>query len=344
MVALSQNLSLGVLLGLAACTADPKVAEGGFDTEAGGDGSPATQAAEASSSGAEAEDESGGEQDRLDVPPSDALGCQKIDFLFVIDNSSSMEDEQQRLIDGFPGFMQGVQETIEAFDHHVMVVGTGVRDNPTSFDPCDNLLGAGRVEAFDGSDCGLLTDVINGQRYVDEVHEDLDAAFACIADVGTDGDGDEKTIWAMADSVTDQVQPGMCNDGFLRDDAILVVTLITDEEDSPHDAPPHGDTDDNSPGDPGVWRDGLVAAKGGDDNALVMLALVGDSDLEDGVCEPYDLQKEGVGAEPALRIRELVESLPYGSWTSVCADNYSDFFNEAVADIDNACTDFTPPG
>src|SRR5688500_8456562 len=32
-------------------------------------------------------------------------GCQKVDFLFVIDNSASMEDEQDALIEAFPGFM-----------------------------------------------------------------------------------------------------------------------------------------------------------------------------------------------------------------------------------------------
>ena len=236
-------------------------------------------------------------EEKLDTPPvdDDVLGCRKIDFLFVIDDSVSMADEQQRLIDGFPGFMRGVQDTIAEFDHHVMVVTTGSQE--MSFDPCENELGTGRVRGSEAQDCGLLTDFLNGQRYVDPSHGDIESAFSCIADVGTDGDGDEKTVWALAEAITTQNAPGMCNEGFLRDDAILVVTIISDEEDSPEDGPPASDNDDNSPGDPALWRDGLLAAKHGDEEAVVLLALVGDSDLDDAQCEPY-VHPDGLGAEP----------------------------------------------
>ncbi|MCA9707695.1 MAG: hypothetical protein KDK70_17730 [Myxococcales bacterium] len=278
---------------------------------------------------------------KLDVAPDEVLGCRKIDFLFVIDDSESMLDEQQLLIDGFPGFMEEIRQTIEGFDFHVMVVSTGAQT--MSFDPCENHLGAGRVRSGTGEDCGLLEDVLHGQRYLDGDHPDLEGAFSCIADVGNDGAGDEKIIWSMADAITEQTHPGMCNEGFLRKDAILVVTIITDEEDSPYDQPPGGDYDDNSPGDPVAWTAGLTATMYDDPEAVVLLALVGDSDLEDGLCEPY-VYPDGDGAEPALRIREFVESFPYGSWASVCQTNYADFFIEAVADIDASCGGFQPPG
>jgi hypothetical protein len=278
---------------------------------------------------------------RLDVADvEDELGCRKIDFLFVIDNSASMADEQQRLIDGFPGFIAGVQETIREFDYHVMVVTTDLRAEP-SYDPCDNELGAGEVRNGAGEDCGLLDDILNGQRYLDPSHEDLVGMFSCIADVGTDGRGDEKIVWALADAITEQAAPGMCNEGFRRDDAVLVVTIISDEEDSPHDGPPLGDNDLNSPGGPKLWTEGLVEAGHGNDEAVVVLALVGDSDLPDALCAPYDA---GAGAEGGKRLRKLAEAFPYGSWASVCQDDYAEFFNQAVADIDSACSGFRPPG
>ncbi len=270
------------------------------------------------------------------------LGCRKIDFLFVIDNSASMADEQQRLIDGFPGFIAGVQETIREFDYHVMVVTTDVAEG-MSYDPCENMLGTGRVRDAEGRDCGLLDDFLHGKRYIDASHEDLEGAFACIADVGTNGRGDEKVVWALADAIVEHAGPGLCNEGFRRDDAILVVTIISDEEDSPFDGPPVGDHDDNSPGGPAAWREGLVATKNGDDEAVVVLALVGDSDLPNAACEPYDAGS-GKGAEPAQRLRKLAESLPYGSWTSVCQDDYAEYFNQAIADIGSACSGFVPPG
>ncbi|MEM7153016.1 MAG: hypothetical protein AAF799_09240 [Myxococcota bacterium] len=280
--------------------------------------------------------------ERLDVPQDDEeLGCRKIDFLFVIDDSHSMADEQQLLIDGFPGFMEEIRETIVDFDFHVMVVGTGAQE--MSFDPCENRLGAGRVRSAEGEDCGLLEDFLNGQRYLDDSHEDLAGAFSCIADLGTDGGGDEKIAWAMADAISRRIHPGECNEGFLRDDAILVITIITDEEDNPHDGPPIGDFDNNSPGHPELWVNGVLEAKHGDDEAVVMLALIGDSEFSDGVCAPYQYP-DGDGAEPAPRIRQMVESFPYGSWSSVCQSDYAGFFNQAVGDIDAACGGFQPPG
>ena len=279
---------------------------------------------------------------RLDVPDNeDENGCRKIDFLFIIDNSLSMVDEQQRLIDGFPGFIAAVQETISDFDYHVMVTATDAAE--MSFDPCDNTLGSGRARNSDGEDCGLLDDYLHGQRYIDPSIPDLAEAFACIADVGVDGKGDEKPIWALGNAVTELQLPGACNEGFLREDAILVVTIITDEDDNPDDGPPGYDFDLNSPGTPGSWSDGLVAAKLGDEKAAVVLALVGDSDLSDGACEPY-VHPEGDGAEPGKRLRRFAEMFTYGSWDSVCQDSYADFFNDAVAQIDGACAEFTPPG
>jgi hypothetical protein len=47
-------------------------------------------------------------------------GCRKVDFLFVIDNSGSMSDEQQNLIQ-LPGFIQTIQEELErrpGLPHH----------------------------------------------------------------------------------------------------------------------------------------------------------------------------------------------------------------------------------
>ena len=52
-------------------------------------------------------------------------GCRKVDFLFVIDNSGSMSDEQQHLINSFPTFISTIQaELKEAQDYHIMVVDT----------------------------------------------------------------------------------------------------------------------------------------------------------------------------------------------------------------------------
>jgi hypothetical protein len=53
---------------------------------------------------------------------SAATGCQKIDLLFVIDNGSTMRDEQEALIAAFPGFYDGLKATLGVQDTHVMAV------------------------------------------------------------------------------------------------------------------------------------------------------------------------------------------------------------------------------
>jgi hypothetical protein len=59
---------------------------------------------------------------------------------------------------------------------------------------------------------------------------DIASAFNCTARVGTAGSG----IELVAESTLTALSPGHvgsggCNEGFLRDDAVLVVTIITDE-------------------------------------------------------------------------------------------------------------------
>ena len=49
-------------------------------------------------------------------------GCQKVDLLFVIDNGSTMGDEQEALIAAFPGFYDGLKATLGVQDMHVMAV------------------------------------------------------------------------------------------------------------------------------------------------------------------------------------------------------------------------------
>jgi hypothetical protein len=266
---------------------------------------------------------------RLDVATPQEMTCQKIDFLFVIDNSGSMTDEQATLIDGFPGFIEDIEASIEQYDYHMMVVTPDLQagfDDPAE---CDAMLGAGRVASADGMDCGLAG-ADTDDRFADAEEDELAEVFACVAEVGTEGGGDEQPIWAMAQALTTQSNPGGCNEGFLRDDAILVVTIITDEEDG-------GD----SPGDPPLWKEVIVSAKHGDAKAIVMLGLIGDTDLPDPVCPPFTGSE---GAEPSPRLREFVESFPHGRWDSVCRPDYAPFFNAAIADIGKACTEFVPPG
>jgi hypothetical protein len=262
-------------------------------------------------------------------PPPAAPGCGAVDFLFVVDNSLSMTDEQDNLVQSFGGFMQVVQSTLAAQDYHIMAVDTDDRgiDIPGVGEPasCNGVFGAGRNRSPVGQDCGIEGDA----AFMTVTQANLPQTFACAARVGTFGDVLEQPITALLSAVSPALnEAGGCNAGFSRDDAILVVTFITDEDDT------------RSPDDPSDWHRRLVEAKGGDESAVVVLGLVGDSNLsaplEGGPC----LLPE---ASPAPRLQQFVDGLMHGSLGSVCADDYSPFLARAVAEIKDSCDAFTPP-
>jgi hypothetical protein len=200
---------------------------------------------------------------------------------------------------------------------------------------CEDILGAGvtypRGAQASNADCAFSS----GARYMDTSEPDLTSAFQCAARVGTGATSDpEKPMEAIVNAVTPSTEAFACNEGFLRDDAILVVTIITDEDDN---------AADGSGGTVAGWKQALVSAKGGDESAIVVLGLFGDNDQVGATCPPFN-PDAGNGAEPSPRLREFVESFgDHGVAGSVCADSYQQFFLDAVGIIDTTCEEFVPP-
>src|SRR5690606_31696793 len=88
----------------------------------------------------------------------------------------------------------------------------------------------------------------------------LSDTFACVAQVGTGGANEVGA--ALAAAVAPEINaPGGCNDGFLRDDALLMVTMVTPSY------------DDSFTGSVEEWYQAVVAAKHGDPGAIVMLLI-----------------------------------------------------------------------
>lgn len=261
--------------------------------------------------------------------PTGEKGCKKIDFLFVIDDSSSMDDEQANLARSFPGFIDIMQQVLDVDDFHVMVVSTSGEseeaDEPT-LDPseCEEIQGAGRRRNTDGEDCGIA----GGLPFMTSAQPNLEDTFSCVARVGTDGSAVEEPMDAVVAATSAELNgDGRCNAGFMRDDAILVVTVITDEEDTA------------SRGEPEDWRERLLGVKGGNEDALVVLGLVGDNNVEGGLLGgPCSL----LDADGSPRLQQFVDSVG-GVLGSVCSPDYSSFFQTAVGSIDSACEDFVPP-
>jgi hypothetical protein len=262
-------------------------------------------------------------------PAQRERGCGKVDFLFVIDNSLSMRDEQVNLARSFPGFIRVVQQVLEARDFHIMVVSTGGRPEDEAApaldqETCADVQGAGKRRGGGGADCGLPP----GAAYMVSDQPALEAAFDCVARVGVGGSIFEQPMDAMLAATSETLNAtGRCNAGFLRDDAVLVVTLITDAEDR------------YSAGDPELWRSNLLARKADSNDALVVLGLVGDSNVAGGLLGGQCGRLDAAGAP---RLQEFVRRAG-GILGSVCAPDYTPFFQTAVGSIDSACDDFVPP-
>ncbi len=335
----SRGLALGLSLALSACGGDKGGGDSGFDEglDSGIDSgldSGLTESSDASS------DEGSSDGPRLDTP-DDSTGsgsgseggsdeCQKVDLLFVIDNSGSMAGEQASLVASFGGFVAGIQAALaQAESYHVGVVTTDSYDNNGSgCTSIGDLVTQTGGENAAGMDCLPFS---SGKRYLDESEPDLASKFACIAQVGTTGSGDELQVQSGWEALAPAKNaPGACNDGFLRDDALLVVVIITDENDAEQCIPIIGCMG-GSPGDPVDWFNTYSGYKAGIQENIVVLALTG-------------LPGNSCGVDEGSRLVQFTNWFSNGSVGDICAPSYETFFNEAISVIDTACSNFTPPG
>ncbi len=272
-------------------------------------------------------------------------GCTKVDLLFVIDNSGSMADEQANLIASFPGFISAMQQELAETDgYHVGVVTSDTYIFDLGCSPLEvgNLVG--RTGGTDSSN-GVCTPYASGLNYMTE-QDDLADKFSCAAQVGSGGDGDEHPMEAMLTALSSPlIDAGSCNEGFLRDDALLVVVIITDEEDDHETQAEACDMTalPGSPGEPATWFDDLVEVKGEEGN-VVVLSLVGPDAEAGNMCPALDKCNGGiVGAEVADRILEFTRMFTFGFIGPVC-DDFGPIFAESIAVIATACEEFNPIG
>ncbi|WAS96193.1 hypothetical protein [Nannocystis punicea] len=333
-------------------TASTTTGTSGTGTSAPTSSEPATTSEPTATSGPGAKFDIGN-QDLGDTGTTGAAkGCNKVDFLFVIDNSTSMEDNQDALIDSFPGFIDAIKNTlVDVDDYHIMVVDTDAdgrcaqpcdpgdpdyvkfcyEENyhacTTMLDECDTIRGAGVLHPVGTFATNAKCPVAGGHRYMLPDQPDLPNTFACVAKVGTAGSPSERPMNAIEEAVSEALNvPNGCNGGFLRDDAILVITFISDDPNSPDQ------------GEPPDWKASIVAAKNGDENAVVVLGLIPHPEL--GCTTGNDpMSIQGAHWEEFIQMWG-----PHGISGSVCEADYAPFFLQAIGAIDQTCDEFDPPG
>ncbi len=276
----------------------------------------------------------GSDQDVGGKPP----GCKgKIDFLFVISRWAGMEYFQTQLQAAFPKFIDTIQAKFPDFDYQIMVVDSDaqwgvdtcdlkcpvqcVPNYPCDYMPttCDTTMGAGVVFSAGDDAPNEPCKIDGGRRYMMKGQANLKATFACAAQVGSSG-------WPfVAEALTEAVQPainasGGCNEGFIRDDALLMVTLISNTYDEP------GGGVGSSPGSPDTWMAAVRAAKQDDLESVVMFSILR--------AYPECHEKD--------RTCQMVKMFPYHLLADRDELDYSPFFEQATDLVAKACTEFIP--
>ena len=291
----------------------------------------------------------------MDFGPVQPPGCKgKVDLLFVISRQGTMQTEQTQLLASFAGFIETIEQKLEGFDVHIMTAnpdgnwpgqyicesennlckdywpncGPTAQDYQCGIYPdlvtkCDKVLGAGLIFNTGGYAANKLCDLQDGKRYIMSGQPDLPGAFECIAKVGVSGGA------AMGDAMIAALSPalngpGGCNEGFLREDALLVVALITDSNYDPSKSY-------------AKQYEAIVAAKG-DPGAVVMLAVVKNAP---GDFEPAE--KCDYWGEPSYgTFEDLLSRFPYKVFGDTCTSSFAPFFDQATDKISEACGSYIP--
>jgi hypothetical protein len=267
--------------------------------------------------------------------------CDKIDALFVIDNSGSMAEEQDNLARNVPQFISVLDgyrtSSGTSLDYRVGVTTTGrdvtmVVEFPSLPPVRETNLGDNGALLM-GNRCGMQ------RRWIARGDALVAQTFSCVARVGTHGPAVEMPLYALELALTERVSDGT-NAGFLRDDALLAVVVLTDEDDCSR-------TDDNFDGliDPCnppppqlLGPDRLIAVLDqvkGDRGRWAAAVIAGPG--------PGRCSSAFGEADEARRLKEFVDRTGANAVvSSICNGDLSGAIHEALATFDRACSTFPP--
>jgi hypothetical protein len=253
-------------------------------------------------------------------------GCSKMDLLFVIDNSGSMAEEQSNLIANFPKLINVLEQS--QLDYRVAVTTTS--RNYTYY---ITVAGMTITLSTMGESGAMLKKGTMTKRWIDKGDPDVAGTFAMLANVGTDGSGEEMPLGAVRDAFEDRMADGT-NMGFRRSDALLGIVILTDENDCSYEAPvtfPDGNLRlcidmmepvasyktflDQYTGNPTRWAASIIAGPG-----------------------PGDCTSAFGSAVEATRLIELETAVGANAiMSSICDGNLSNGLAQATMLFESAC-------
>ena len=177
------------------------------------------------------------------VPTFDESVNSDLDIIFLIDNSGSMREEQANLSRNFPVFIAALESLPEGLPNvHIGVLSSDLgagRFTGQAVEGCTRLGGDhGIFQTRPRVDAGACAAAIKTGNFISangsmrNFDGSISDALSCIADLGTRGCGFEHQLGAIARALgadAGGIPPE--NAGFLRDDALLALVIITDEDD-----------------------------------------------------------------------------------------------------------------
>ena len=227
--------------------------------------------------------------------------CDKLDVLFLIDNSASMEEDFSTLLPAFTDFDAIAEAFIDGLcSYHLGVTTTETMQRYEA--PECQVRGALHRSSTLAPEGGCFED--DHPPYITE--DDALQTLGCLFPVGNHHDDDEKQIDTVLAALAPEINAaGECNDGFLRDDAALIVVIVSDEDDD-------DDSDEleeepyrtGSAGGPSEWFDALTAIKPATNLGVV---LIGGTQI--GGCDwsAAPGEDDGTGAEYPDRLLTLLQ-------------------------------------
>jgi hypothetical protein len=160
----------------------------------------------------------------------------KLDLVFMIDNSATMQQEQQAITAAFPAFINALAARPGGLpDLRIGIISSNVGAGPTQVSaecPPGGDRGRFQVRPMCGLEAGkgsfLSVDAAGVANFAGGAAF-LPSVFQCMATLGTRGCGYEHQLLSLYLSLDGKTNPE--NMGFLRDDAVLGVVMVSDEDD-----------------------------------------------------------------------------------------------------------------
>jgi hypothetical protein len=300
------------------------------DDDGGGGGDDGGDAGDAGpDDGGDAGDDGGGDADDGgdDGDGGNEFACKHIDLLFAVDPSGSMTEEMMAMgSEIFPAFATSLLGISQGLDDYQ--VGT--------IDACP--APATLHSRGDDSECNFSS----GEPWIlgtpDREPADVTSEFSCVGDLWIDppqshscDTGNDQDEQAMSAAIAALTPPFADNEnaGFLRDDAVLVVIAVTDEDEEIENG--SGRTTAQE------FYDDLVAVKN-DPQDIVFLGIGGG--VPGGCTEDPGAYGTADPAQMLYDVTQLFVAQERGVWWDLCEGQLQDGLTEALEVIEQACDDF----